>query len=49
MFRSQLSFFLSFLEEIWSRNLGHIFVSPIRPFELIAALLMVNLIRTLLE
>ena len=47
MFRSQLSFFLSFLEEIWSRNLGHIFVSPIRPFELIAALLMVSLIRTL--
>ncbi|MBT06198.1 MAG: ABC transporter [Rhodospirillaceae bacterium] len=47
MFRSQLSFFLSFLEEIWSRNLGHIFVSPIRPFEIIAALLMVSLIRTL--
>ena len=47
MFRSQLSFFLSFLEEIWSRNLGHIFVSPIRPVEMIAALLMVSLIRTL--
>ena len=47
MFRSQLSFFLSFLEEIWSRNLGHIFVSPIRPFEMIAALLMVSLVRTL--
>ena len=48
MFRSQLSFFLSFLEEIWSRNLGHIFVSPIRPSEIIAALLMVSLIRTLI-
>ena len=48
MFRSQLSFFLSFLEEIWSRNLGHLFVSPIRPSEMITALLLVSLIRTLI-
>ena len=48
MFRSQLSFFLSFLEEIWSRNLGHLFVSPIRPSEMIAALLIVSMIRTLI-
>ena len=48
MFRSQLSFFLSFLEEIWSRNLGHLFVSPIRPIEMILALLVVSMIRTLI-
>ena len=48
MFRSQLSFFLSFLEEIWSRNLGHLFVSPIRPIEMIVALLAVSMIRTLI-
>ena len=48
MFRSQLSFFLSFLEEIWSRNLGHLFVSPIRPIEMIVALLVVSMVRTLI-
>ncbi|MCA3378852.1 MAG: ABC transporter permease, partial [Roseomonas sp.] len=26
--RSQMGFAISFLEEIWSRNLGHIFVAP---------------------
>ena len=32
--RSQMGFAISFLEEIWSRNLGHVFVSPMRPLEL---------------
>lgn len=45
--RSQMGVAISFLEELWSRNLGHIFVSPIRPWELIAAQLMVSLLRTL--
>lgn len=36
-----------FLEEMYSRNLGHLFVSPLRPFELISALLTISLIRTL--
>ena len=31
LFRSQLGFSLSFLEEIWSRNLGQLFVSPLKP------------------
>ena len=30
MFRSQLGVSLSFFEEMWSRNLGHLFVSPLR-------------------
>ena len=48
MFRGQISLFLSFIEEIWSRNLGHLFVSPLRPGELIVALLFVSLVRTLI-
>lgn len=48
LFRGQISLFLSFVEELWSRNLGHLFVSPLRPWELIAALLTVSLIRTMI-
>ncbi len=35
LFRSQLGFSISFLEEIWSRNLGQLFVSPLKPLELV--------------
>ena len=37
--RSQMGVAIGFLEEIWSRNLGHVFVSPLRPWELMAALI----------
>ena len=37
--RSQMGVAISFLEEMWSRNLGHVFVSPLRPWELVAALI----------
>ncbi|WP_372623648.1 ABC transporter permease [Falsiroseomonas sp.] len=43
--RSQMGFAISFLEEIWSRNLGHIFVSPLRPQELVAGLVGMSMIR----
>ena len=43
--RSQLGFSVAFLEEFWSRNLGHLMMSPLRPFELIAALMLVSLIK----
>jgi ABC-2 type transport system permease protein len=46
--RSQMGMSISFLEEIWSRNLGHVFVSPLRPFELIAALIGMSVVRMLL-
>lgn len=46
--RSQMGFALSFLEEIWSRNLGHIFVSPLRPRELIASLVGMSTLRMLI-
>ncbi len=46
MLRAQIGVALSFLEEIWSRNLGHLFVSPLRPAELLAALFGISLLRT---
>ncbi len=48
LFRSQLGTSLIFMEEMWSRNLGHLFVSPLRPYELICALLVISLVRTLI-
>jgi ABC-type multidrug transport system, permease component len=48
MFRGNLGVSLSFLEEMWSRNLGHLSVSPLRPHELVAALLTMSLIRTVI-
>ena len=30
LFRGQLGLSISFLEEMWSRNLGHLFVTPLR-------------------
>jgi ABC-2 type transport system permease protein len=49
LFRSNLSLGLSFLEEIYSRNLGQLFVSPLRPFEMIVALMLMSFIRTLIS
>ena len=40
--RSQMGVAISFLEEIWSRNLAHVFVSPLRPWEMLAALVCVS-------
>ena len=47
-FRSQVGLTVTFLEEIWSRNLGHILVSPLRPAEYLASLLVVSAARTLI-
>jgi ABC-2 type transport system permease protein len=48
LFRGQLGVSVSFLEEMWSRNLGHLFVSPLRPGEWVAALMTMSLIRTVI-
>ena len=48
LFRGQLGVSISFLEEMWSRNLASLFVTPLRPYELIVAILGVSLIRTLI-
>ncbi len=46
--RGNLSLSIAFLEEMWSRNLGHLFVSPIRSWELATGIIIVALLRTLL-
>lgn len=43
--RSQLGFAVAFLEEIWSRNLGHLMMSPLRPAELIAGLAVISVLK----
>ena len=38
LFRSKIGFSTTFIEEMWSRNLGNLLTSPLHPFELVAAL-----------
>jgi ABC-2 type transport system permease protein len=45
LFRGQLGFSLSFLEEMWSRNLANLMISPLRPVEFVLALIVMSLIR----
>jgi ABC-2 type transport system permease protein len=45
LFRGQLGFSLSFLEEMWSRNLANLMISPLRPLEFVLALIVMSLIR----
>lgn len=47
LFRTQLGVSISVMEEFWSRNLGHLFVSPIRPWEWWASTMVVGLVRGL--
>ncbi len=49
LFRANLGLALTFLEEMWARNLGQLFISPLRPSELIASLMFISLIRTLIS
>ncbi|MEX2200263.1 MAG: ABC transporter permease [Dongiaceae bacterium] len=48
LFRGQLGFAISFLEEMWSRNLANIYVSPLRPFEHVAALIAMSILRAII-
>ena len=45
LFRGQLGFSLSFLEEMWSRNLANLMISPLRPVEFVIALIVMSLVR----
>jgi ABC-2 type transport system permease protein len=45
LFRGQLGFSISFLEEMWSRNLTNLMISPLRPIEFVCALMTMSLIR----
>ena len=46
LFRGQLGVSLTFFEEMYSRNLGNLFVSPLRAWELITGQLVLSLLRT---
>lgn len=48
LFRAQLGVSLPFFEELYSRNLGNLFVTPLRVQELVLALLSISLVRTLI-
>ncbi len=48
LFRGQIGFSISFLEELWSRNLGNLMMTPLRPAELVAALMAMSIIRVLI-
>lgn len=48
LFRSSISYNMLFLEEIWSRNIINLFVSPLRISEIIFALTASALIRTII-
>jgi ABC-2 type transport system permease protein len=45
LFRGQLGFSVSFLEEMWSRNLSNLMISPLRPIEFVCSLMIMSLIR----
>ena len=48
LFRSSISYNMMFLEEIWSRNFTNLFIAPIKISEIIAALTMTAIFRTLI-
>lgn len=45
LLRGQQGFCFSFIEEMWSRNLPNILMSPLRPVEFVSALVAMSLIR----
>jgi ABC-2 type transport system permease protein len=45
LFRGQLGFSVSFLEEMWSRNLANIMMSPLKPIEFVIALMIMSVVR----
>jgi len=48
LFRSNLGVSLTFLEEMWSRNFGQLFVSPLRPSEMVMGMTLLSFVRTLI-
>lgn len=46
--RGQFGMTLSMLEEMWSRNLANLFVSPLRPSEFAVALMSLSILRSLI-
>lgn len=48
LFRGQLGFSVSFLEEMWSRNLANLMMSPLKPVEFIISLMIMSVVRLLI-
>ena len=48
LFRSSISYNMMFLEEVWSRNFTNLFIAPIKISEIIAALTMTAIFRTMI-
>mgnify|MGYP005851513495 CR=1 FL=1 len=48
LFRGQLGFSISFLEEMWSRNIGNLMMTPLRPAEFLAALMIMSIVRLMI-
>ena len=48
LFRSSISYNMMFLEEIWSRNFTNLFIAPLKLSEIIAALTLTAIFRTLI-
>jgi ABC-2 type transport system permease protein len=47
-FRGQLGFTFTFLEEVWSRNIANLMMSPLKPSEFAASLMLMSLVRLLI-
>jgi len=48
LFRTSISYNMMFLEEIWSRNFTNLFITPIRINEIITALTLTAILRTMI-
>jgi ABC-2 type transport system permease protein len=48
LFRGQLGFSVSFLEEMWSRNLANLMMSPLKPIEFVLAMMAMSIVRLLI-
>lgn len=49
LYRANLGLSVSFIEEMWARNLGQIFITPLRPYEMVLSLIVMSFIRTALS
>lgn len=45
LFRGQLGLSISFMEEMWSRNIGNLMMTPLRPIEFAASLMFMSVVR----
>jgi len=48
-FRSTVGMMLMFLEEVWSRNLGHLFASPLKFSDYLIGIMGLSLLRTMIS